>query len=699
MLENLTQYPDKVLNAAILDINKSLDKEITISLNEFKVVANKNINSLEREKLRDYIYYTLLFKIDNINNNVEIEELNLFQEICSKHMPKSLIDERIKESRIYLETRMKQFSNNKDSIISSLTTRIENLTLLSDNIDVDYSDFISSYEKDSQQLYIYNMKPSADPSVSFQSIINFLNEIYDDLLNYHYAAIIFQDTGGNKYSWDTIAKTAIYAENFKSSKDFPPFKKRVVKQKETLLNFIENNSNLSIDDSNIENIKDIVADYYDEQSYGFLFTDLFISEKMNEKVLILQKIEYDPKNIPCPDCLDNNARGNSYSKIMFKSFECSNPNCKSRSKSGRGKRYNYLSSKLNNKKIFTNKNDEIPRDLYKKFRRDIYESSDNIIEDVISLYSYSNDRVIIYTHDKFENTIRGRNILTKNKLMTSDSSPFSSIRISELLKKLKNYIKTSERTTFIEQNEDIIIKNAESSSYLSELYPGQYSYAITSPPYYNAREYSQWPNLTCYLIDMMINSHNVINSISTSGTYLYNIGDIVDQDNVYIPSMMSKRRQILGLYSVLIFELVGWNTNGNIVWDKGEVQSKRNSTSDILPYYVKPINCYEHIWIFTREKKAKQYQKLERFSPVIKMGRDGKNSAKHTAPYPLELVELLDDFIDKEGRILDPFLGSGTTALWSLRNKKQCLGLELNKEYFELSLERLKDDYYNISLF
>ncbi|UTI10777.1 hypothetical protein NFD59_04600 [Staphylococcus epidermidis] len=107
-----------------------------------------------------------------------------------------------------------------------------------------------------------------------------------------------------------------------------------------------------------------------------------------------------------------------------------------------------------------------------------------------------------------------------------------------------------------------------------------YNLAITSPPYFNAREYSQWDNLILYLFDMMMNAKGVYNSLQEKGIYAYNIGDIVDKDKIYINSQMSIKRQMLGFYSMMIFEIVGFNIIGNDIWDKGEVQSKRNSSSN-----------------------------------------------------------------------------------------------------------------------
>jgi DNA modification methylase len=41
--------------------------------------------------------------------------------------------------------------------------------------------------------------------------------------------------------------------------------------------------------------------------------------------------------------------------------------------------------------------------------------------------------------------------------------------------------------------------------------------------------------------------------------------------------------------------------------------------------------------------------------------------------------------------ILDPFCGSGTTAISCLKNKRKFVGFELEKEYVDLAIKRLND--------
>jgi len=700
LIKLFEDYPYTLLKATILDINKALDKQITLAINYYKNQYNLKINSTERNTLREKGYYDFLNSTEQGNpNNID----DKFIEICAFYINNDLIEEKFSDSVTYLEERIANSSKDKTNILSSIETRLQNKLSGEDTsvINKEFREYIKKKEENLTQFFVYDMKPTGDSYLDFQQITNFLNNIYDKLVNFQNVAIIFQDDEDKKFTWNTIANTAIFAENFKSRNDFPPFIRKKNKQEKILIDFLYNNTNLNINEKNRNAIEEIVSNFYEEQSYGYYFSDLFINQHLNSKILVLQKAEYDPIPVPCPDCLDKNPRGNSYSKVMLKSFECSNPNCKSRSKSGRGKRYNYLSAKLQNKKNFIQESDIVPKKTHKKFRRDIVNISENLIPELISLYSFNKDNIVIYS-DRISNSdknIRGRKINYLNIINTTHNFTLSNLKIYTLLKKIIPFIKTNSKTISL-NNEQIAIKNEDSSKYLSKLKKDEISYAVTSPPYYNAREYSQWPNLLTYLIDMMINSYHIYNTINKDGVYLYNIGDIVDQDNIYIPSSMSKRKQIIGLYSILLFELVGWNTSGNIVWDKGEVQSKRNSSSDLLPYYVKPINCYEHIWVFSKSKKDEEINRIRSFSPVIKIRKNGTNVAKHTAPFPLDLVNLLEQFIDnKTGRILDPYLGSGTTALWALRNNYKCLGVELNKTYYELSLERINEQYYNISLF
>lgn len=127
---------------------------------------------------------------------------------------------------------------------------------------------------------------------------------------------------------------------------------------------------------------------------------------------------------------------------------------------------------------------------------------------------------------------------------------------------------------------------------------------VTSPPYYNAREYSQWKNLNDYLDEMRLIIREAYRVLDNHRVFVFNIGDIFDNDNITTTSTWGKRRIPLGAYFIKIFEEEGFTFVDDFIWDKGEVQSQRHKNgSKPFPFYQYPMNCYEHILIFHKHRK------------------------------------------------------------------------------------------------
>jgi site-specific DNA-methyltransferase (adenine-specific) len=75
---------------------------------------------------------------------------------------------------------------------------------------------------------------------------------------------------------------------------------------------------------------------------------------------------------------------------------------------------------------------------------------------------------------------------------------------------------------------------------------------------------------------------------------------------------------------------------------------------------------------------------------VSKPNKDEKGIFNtHITVKPLALIEHLIKLFSKENAIIvDPFLGSGTTALACENTNRKCIGIELNQEYYEICLKR-----------
>ena len=77
---------------------------------------------------------------------------------------------------------------------------------------------------------------------------------------------------------------------------------------------------------------------------------------------------------------------------------------------------------------------------------------------------------------------------------------------------------------------------------------------------------------------------------------------------------------------------------------------------------------------------------------LLEFGFAPNEERVHEAQKPLELIEFLIKLTTKENQIvIDPFMGSGSTAVAAKSLKRQFVGFEINKNYCEISLKRLAE--------
>ncbi|GAA4769272.1 MULTISPECIES: DNA-methyltransferase [Flavobacterium] len=70
-----------------------------------------------------------------------------------------------------------------------------------------------------------------------------------------------------------------------------------------------------------------------------------------------------------------------------------------------------------------------------------------------------------------------------------------------------------------------------------------------------------------------------------------------------------------------------------------------------------------------------------------------KKFGKHPTQKPLKLMSHFVKLLSNENDvILDPFMGSGTTGVASLKHKRKFIGIELSEEYFEISKNRILNE-------
>lgn len=124
---------------------------------------------------------------------------------------------------------------------------------------------------------------------------------------------------------------------------------------------------------------------------------------------------------------------------------------------------------------------------------------------------------------------------------------------------------------------------------------------VTSPPYYNAREYSVWKDLNAYLTDMTNIIKECYRVLDNHRVFVWNVSDVVDNDNLEDVKAWGNRKIPLPAYFIKIFEECGFTYIDDIIWDKGEVQSSRHKNKP-YPFFQYPTNCYEHILVFHKHR-------------------------------------------------------------------------------------------------
>ncbi len=197
--------------------------------------------------------------------------------------------------------------------------------------------------------------------------------------------------------------------------------------------------------------------------------------------------------------------------------------------------------------------------------------------------------------------------LSNRKTVRIFNNEYEKILQIRFQKKTKPNKYNSELNKFIKNKDNSIrVIWGDCLDTLQQMESESISLMVTSPPYYNARKYSTWDNLNLYLDDMRKIIRESYRVLENHRVWVWNVGDIFDNDKLATKSTWGKRRLPLGAYFIKIFEEEGFEFIDDIIWDKGEVESKRqqNNGKD-YPLYQYPINAYEHILIFHKHRLDK----------------------------------------------------------------------------------------------
>ncbi len=146
----------------------------------------------------------------------------------------------------------------------------------------------------------------------------------------------------------------------------------------------------------------------------------------------------------------------------------------------------------------------------------------------------------------------------------------------------------------------------------------------------------------------------------------------------------------------------GWKYHATIIWNEGNI-SRRTAwgswKSASAPHIIAPVETiivmYKDAW--KRERQGVSDISADEFKEWVLgiwtfNGENGKRIG-HEAPFPLELPRRCIKLLSFPGdTVLDPFAGSGTTMIEAIAQGRRALGVELEKKYCHLTINRIKTE-------
>ncbi|UCZ75741.1 site-specific DNA-methyltransferase [Dickeya zeae] len=253
---------------------------------------------------------------------------------------------------------------------------------------------------------------------------------------------------------------------------------------------------------------------------------------------------------------------------------------------------------------------------------------------------------------------------------------------------------------------------------LLQIPDGHFNCIVTSPPYWGLRDYGVEGQIGAettvdnYIADLVTLFREARRTLADDGTLWLNIGDSYtsggrtwrDTDaknkgramNYRAPTPEGlKPKDLIGVPWKLAFALQadGWYLRTDIIWNKPNCQPE--SVKD------RPTRAHEYVFLFSKSEKY-YYDWNAIKEPAVDPKKKSKNRRTvwnintepfpggHFAVYPRALVRLcIAAGSPENGRVLDPFFGSGTTGVVCNELGRDCVGIELNEEYAELAHTRL----------
>jgi modification methylase len=242
----------------------------------------------------------------------------------------------------------------------------------------------------------------------------------------------------------------------------------------------------------------------------------------------------------------------------------------------------------------------------------------------------------------------------------------------------------------VETLDRIFCKSAEA---MTELPDSSVHLMVTSPPYNVGKEYDEDRSLEEFLAFLQRVWTETRRVLVPGGRLCVNVANL-------------GRKPYIPLHSFIIADLLrlGFLMRGEVIWNKaasaspstawGSWKSAANPTlRDVHEYIL--VFCKGSFKRDNPSKRASTITRdefLEYNKSVWNFAAEPARKVGHPAPFPVELPRrLIQLYTFEDEVVLDPFMGSGQTAIAALKSKRHYVGYEIDEKYVDLANKRIQE--------
>lgn len=278
---------------------------------------------------------------------------------------------------------------------------------------------------------------------------------------------------------------------------------------------------------------------------------------------------------------------------------------------------------------------------------------------------------------------------TSSRINHDASQYYSSKLYSDLPKGSGNGSQPVLNNLFPSEYENrIILGNSEN---MRDIPDNSLHLMVTSPPYNVTKEYDENLSLTEYLQLLKNVFSETYRVLVHGGRACINVANLGRKP--YIPLSDYISQMMIG---------IGFYMRGEIIWSKGAGAgvsmawgSWQSASNPVLR------DTHEYILVFCKgafdrkkvegkENTITKEQFMEWTKSVWTMNTESAKKIGHPAPFPVELPYRLTQLYTYKGdMVLDPFMGSGSTAIAALKSERKYVGYDIDADYIKLAEERI----------